>query len=139
MRSLLSKPRQRQAEGAYVIEGVRLVEEALKASIQARLVLYTSGLSARGQEIVRGFAAAGSEVDLISDQVIQSISETEASQGILAILPIHSLPIPAHLDFAIIVDNLRDPGNLGALMRTAAAGGAQADPAWPRHHRPLRT
>ena len=48
--------RARQKEGAFVVEGVRLAEEALASSWAAKLVLHSKDLSVRGQDVVRGFA-----------------------------------------------------------------------------------
>ena len=58
--------------------------------------------------------------------LLQSISETETSQGILAVLDYSQLPIPKSQNFILIPDQIRDPGNLGTLIRTAAAAGVQA-------------
>jgi TrmH family RNA methyltransferase len=57
---------------------------------------------------------------------MDSVSETEASQGILAVVAVEQ-PQPAHaLDFVLIADAVRDPGNLGTLLRTAEAAGVDA-------------
>jgi TrmH family RNA methyltransferase len=53
------------------------------------------------------------------------LSETETPQGILAVLELTQLPIPSHPNFILIPDQIRDPGNLGTLLRTAAAAGVQ--------------
>ncbi|MCL5611119.1 MAG: RNA methyltransferase [Chloroflexi bacterium] len=58
--------------------------------------------------------------------MLQSLSETETSQGILAVLEFTNLPIPDSLNFVLILDSIRDPGNLGALLRSADAAGVQA-------------
>ena len=125
-RSLMGRPKERQAAGAFVAEGVRLVEEALAAGWPFRTVLYTSALRARGLELVRKLEAQGCEVEQVSEELLNAISETETSQGLLAILECAPLPLPQRLDFVLIPDSLRDPGNLGTLLRTAAAAGVQA-------------
>ncbi|MDD5468840.1 MAG: hypothetical protein PHS96_13645, partial [Anaerolineales bacterium] len=53
-RALQSKARQRREESAYVVEGVRLVEEAYLAGRQPLLVLHSAELDERGQELVAG-------------------------------------------------------------------------------------
>ncbi|MEO7840377.1 MAG: RNA methyltransferase, partial [Anaerolineales bacterium] len=58
--------------------------------------------------------------------LMKSLSETETPQGILAVLEIIQLPIPNYLNFVLIPDQIRDPGNLGTLLRTAASAGVQA-------------
>lgn len=53
-------------------------------------------------------------------------SDTESPQGILAILQFSQSPVSNHLNFILIPDQIRDPGNLGTLLRSAAASGVQA-------------
>jgi TrmH family RNA methyltransferase len=71
----------------------------------------------------------GVDVEPVVENLFQSMTETETPQGIIAVLaldPPDSLRLPAKLDFVLIPDQIRDPGNLGTLLRTAAAGGVQA-------------
>lgn len=126
VRKLQSQARLRRAEGVFVVEGVRLVEEALRAGWTARLVLYSPGLSQRGQEAVARFVAQGAAVEAVSEEALTAASDTETPQGVLAVIERRELPLPARLDFALILDALRDPGNLGTILRTAAAAGVQA-------------
>jgi len=58
--------------------------------------------------------------------VMKSISETESPQGILAVLKFSQLPIPESPNLILIPDQIRDPGNLGTLLRSALATGVQA-------------
>lgn len=126
VRALLEKRKQRDEEHAFVVEGVRLVEEGLSAGWQPELVLFTDQLSERGQQVVRGFTGQGAEIYEIPGRLMDAITGTETPQGLLAVFAQRSLPLPEPLDFVLIADNLRDPGNLGTLLRTAAAAGAQA-------------
>jgi TrmH family RNA methyltransferase len=66
------------------------------------------------------------EVEKVESRLLQSLSETETPQGILAILEFTQLLIPNYSDFLLIPDQIRDPGNLGTLLRSAAAAGVQA-------------
>ncbi len=126
VRALLGKTRERQEQNAFVIEGVRLVEEALHSGWIFRFALFSSGLTGRGEKLVRGLEAAGMNVEEVAQDLMQSVSETETSQGVLAVIEHKVLPIPRPLDFVLILDGVRDPGNLGSLLRTAAAAGVQA-------------
>ena len=127
VRALVEKRKQREEENAFVVEGVRLVEEALSSGWQAQLVLYTPELSERGQRLVRQTAGqAGVEVVELQPRLLDSISGTENPQGILAVFTRQQISFPEPLDFVLICDTLRDPGNLGTLLRSAAAAGAQA-------------
>jgi len=125
-RNLLGRPKERRETGAFVAEGVRLVEEAFTANWTFRFVLATESLGERGKMLVASLQARGVEVELVVDNLMQSVSETETSQGILAVLENSPLAIPSDLSFILIPDFIRDPGNLGTLLRTAAAAGVQA-------------
>jgi len=126
VRALLGRPKERRETEAFVVEGVRLVEEAVKANWQFQFVLFSDGLSERGKELVKTLSTNQIEVEETSGDLLQNLSETETPQGILAVLQLSNLPIPDSPNFVLIPDQIRDPGNLGTLLRTAAAAGAQA-------------
>jgi RNA methyltransferase, TrmH family len=123
VRSLLGRSKDRLEIGAFIAEGVRLVEEALVAGWQIRFVLAGESLTERGRALVAKLQLERVEVEIVTDTIIQTVGETETSQGILAVLENSQLPIPRSISFALILDQIRDPGNLGTLLRTAAAAG----------------
>lgn len=124
--SLLGRSKERREAGAFVAEGVRLLEEVRSSGWPSRFVLYSDGLSERGHALVRQLRAAGADVEEVSADLMQSVSETDAPQGLLAVLEERDLPLPPAPDFLLIPDRIRDPGNLGALIRSAGAAGVQA-------------
>lgn len=126
VRGLQSSSRERRAEGVFVVEGVRLTEEALAAGWEARLVLYSDELSERGRAAVDEFAQRGAPVEAAMPGVLRAAGDTETPQGVLVVLAHQPLPLPESLDFVFVPDGVRDPGNLGTMLRTAAAAGAQA-------------
>jgi TrmH family RNA methyltransferase len=83
-------------------------------------------LNERGWELVNRMGAKGIRVEQVNAGLLNSLSATESSQGILAVLEYSELPLPPKLDFVLVLDQLRDPGNLGTLLRSAAAAGVQA-------------
>ncbi len=121
VRALQARSRNRNDARAFVVEGVRLVEEALKANWEARLIFYTDDLSQRGHEIVDAYRQSNVEVVPISPEVMRAASDTQTPQGILAVLPMSQVLPPADLNFVLLLDNVRDPGNMGTLLRTALA------------------
>jgi len=126
IRALQGRTKERREANAFVVEGVRLVEEAEIRDWRIRFALYDNTLSKRGRSLVERLTSRVVEVEEISESLMQSLSETETPQGILAVLEISNLPISNSLDFILIPDQIRDPGNLGTLLRTAAAAGVQA-------------
>jgi len=126
VRALLGRAKERREAGAFVVEGVRLVEEAERGGWEFRFALYDESLNDRGKLIIEGLTVRSIEVDEVSQRVMKSLSETETPQGILAVLELKQLPITNSPDFLLIPDQVRDPGNLGTLLRTGAAAGVQA-------------
>lgn len=126
VRALQARARERRQEGAFVVEGVRLVEEALASEWETILVLYTEEAGARALAAARAFAGRCVTVETVTPAVMAACSDTDTPQGILAVLRWQNLPLPERLDFILIADGVRDPGNLGTILRTAAAAGASA-------------
>jgi TrmH family RNA methyltransferase len=126
LHKLQSQAKARREEGAFVVEGVRLAEEALHAGWPALLVLHTEQLGPRAQAVIAGFAERGVPVETATEAVLKAASDTETPQGLIVALKLQPLPLPPKLDFVLIPDGVRDPGNLGTLLRTAAAAGVQA-------------
>jgi RNA methyltransferase, TrmH family len=126
IRALQGRAKERREAGVFVVEGIRLVEDAVISNWRFRFALFDETLNERGMEQVEGLRSRGVDVEEVSASLMKSISETETPQGILAVLELAQLPIPNHPDFILIPDQIRDPGNLGTLLRTAAAAGVQA-------------
>ena len=126
VRALLGRSKERRESGAFVIEGVRLVEEAVHSHWGIQFALYDDTLNERGKLLVESLKSGGVEVNVISESLMNSLSETETPQGILAVIELNQLPITNYPNFILILDQIRDPGNLGTLLRTAAAAGVQA-------------
>lgn len=124
IRSLQGRAKTRRKENAFLVEGVRLFEEVVSAKWKIRFVLYDRSLSERGRELLQFLEDV--EIEEVDSVLLKSVSDTENSQGILALLDNSPLPMPNSPDFLLILDKIRDPGNLGTLIRTAAAAGVDA-------------
>jgi TrmH family RNA methyltransferase len=125
-RSLGSRSKERRAKRAFLAEGVRLLEEALAADWPFRYVLYSDKLSERGRDLIQRVRRRNIEAEQVPPRLLDSISDTSTSQGVVAVLEHKLLPIPRGLDFLLILDAIREPGNVGTLLRTAAGAGVQA-------------
>jgi TrmH family RNA methyltransferase len=115
----------RAREGRLLLEGVRLIEDALEAGAVPAFALVDGSPEAqvRSTPLRAQLEAHGVPVFDVDPSLWSDLAQTEASQGVLAVVPVPALPIPADLGLVLIVDGLRDPGNLGTLLRTAAAAG----------------
>lgn len=119
----LSRRKTRQEEGRFVVEGVRLTEEALRAHARPEFLFYTAEVGERGQKLVERLHAVGVACLEVTPGVMRFCSETETPPGLLVVLPIPALSQPRRPTLCLVADALRDPGNLGTLLRTAAAAG----------------
>jgi len=126
IKALLARKKDRQEQRLFVIEGLRLVQDACIAGVVPRTVLAAPGLPPQGEKLVLECYRRGAQVDEVTWNVLQVLTDTENSQGILAVVPFLEAPVPARLTFAVLADTIRDPGNLGSILRSAAAAGAQA-------------
>lgn len=126
VRALSGRAKERRDAGAFIAEGTRLVEEAAISDWKFRFALYDDSLNERGKSLVKDLQSRDVECEMISANLMKSLSETETPQGILAVLSLTELLIPESPNFIFIPDQIRDPGNLGTLLRSACAANVQA-------------
>ena len=126
VRELLAHSRARREQGAYVIEGIRLLEEAWQAGIQPSGVFFSADLNPRGMVLVEEMRLAGFVTEEVEFSLLKRVSDTEHSQGLLAVLPYRAVDLPLNANFCLILDAIRDPGNMGTILRTACAAGVQS-------------
>jgi TrmH family RNA methyltransferase len=122
----LYRRRVRHRERHFVIEGLRLVEEALKAGVVPVLAFFTPDLSGsqRGRKLLAVTEDLPGECFVVTDKVMRALSDTVSPQGILAVVPFIELPLPENPWLVLVVDRVRNPGNLGTILRSAEAAGA---------------
>jgi RNA methyltransferase, TrmH family len=122
--------RGRERRGLALVEGIRLVEEALVAKTAVRHALASPALEAtpRGRALKAALVRAGHPVESVSERVFDGLAATEHSQGVLAVIEPPRWRLeqlrPAPRAPALILDAVQDPGNVGTLVRTAFALGA---------------
>ncbi len=121
----LKRRRVRYREGRFFVEGVRLVKDAWEAGITPAFVFYGPDLMDRPEvrTLLSAMQAAGVPCLAVSDRVLRAVSDTVTPQGIVAVLPMPEMRPPARSDLVLILDGVRDPGNLGAILRVAAGAG----------------
>ena len=110
----LADKKYRKLTGQYVIEGARLVADALK----------------HGAKIVSVYVRESNSADysfenqtVVSDRVFAKMCETVNSQGVLAVVEQRKSDLTKPTGNCLVLDGLQDPGNVGTLIRTAVACG----------------
>ena len=121
----LSRRDRRAAERAFVVEGVRAVRDALETGAVPRLILLREG----NEHLLSDLPVpAGVAPRVVTTRLFDRLSDVQTPQGVLAVFPFPDLePDPGDAaPLILVLDRLRDPGNLGTLLRAAAAAGVSA-------------
>ncbi|MFQ5612860.1 MAG: TrmH family RNA methyltransferase [Anaerolineae bacterium] len=130
----LSQRKHRQRQGRFLVEGLQLIGMALEAGHKPLEAFYCreqfQGEAAPA--LLAHLAEGGAELLPVSPPVMRGLAERDAPQGLVVTFPLFETPLDAlelsaepSPSLVLILDRLQDPGNLGALIRTADAAGAR--------------
>jgi TrmH family RNA methyltransferase len=117
-------------DGCAAIEGVKVIEEAIRSGLRFRAVLFADSAEQRVEKLLPQISSH-TEVLALPDEVFASATDTETPQGVAALVrwPAFSLDEvlgEAEEPVLLGVIGIQDPGNLGTIMRSAEAFGAAA-------------
>lgn len=127
LRRLVRRASLREAERAFVLEGARVVAEALDAGAPLEAVYVASGADGVGPLLLRALDA-GVRVHELGPGVLERVAGTVTPQPVLAVSAFLDVPLDDVLgaDLVVVCVDVRDPGNAGTVLRTAEAAGAGA-------------
>ena len=116
----LAQKKYRDEQNEFIIEGIKMIEEAVKENAKIKMVVVCEELNQGPipKEIL--YKIAKEKIVYVSDKVFKSLTDVNSPQGILAIVEKSSKnEIDFSKDLYLILDNIQDPGNMGTILRTA--------------------
>lgn len=124
------REKQHRQPDRFLIEGHHLLEMAIASGTEIVRVFFTTEYSSKNDIFLGQISKNGAELIETTDYILSKISDTETPQGIVALaryktLQLDELRLKAD-PLIVITDGIQDPGNLGTIIRTSDAAGADA-------------
>ena len=127
----LDMRKERKETGLFVAEGASILITARQHGFQPQTLVYQTnmGQTAVHRELISDALNAGSDVLEVSEAVLSKLASKENPQAMLGVfeqrwMPISELSTPKQDACWLALEEVRDPGNLGTIIRTADATGA---------------
>ena len=109
----------------FFLEGVRLCSDAAESGVRIKRCFFTENAREKNSERVSEVIECAENAYLISDEIAQKLSDTKSPQGVFAVcaMPSEEGFTPKEGKRYVALENIQDPSNLGAIVRTAEALG----------------
>ncbi len=114
----LKLSKNRKKEGLFVVEGERIVKEALASDFEIFALVLSKSFFDRGNDL-----GDFSQGILVSDEIFSSLCDTKSPQGILCVLKAKENDWENYGDIVLALEDVQDPSNVGTIIRTADAFG----------------
>lgn len=125
---LQKQPKYRRSQSLFVAEGLKMLTEAAEKGSLVKIYISESVIQKKHGSLAK--ICKEYPYETVSDKIFQQISDTVTTQGILGIVKQPSYNIKSILEdkrhMWLLLDDIRDPGNLGTIMRTAEGAGMSA-------------
>ncbi len=119
----LKEKKYRDEEGMFLIEGAKIVEEAILENALVKYIFVCDELKdSNSDELLKKIELVSNEREIItvSKKVFEEISDVKNPQGIAAVISKNNnKEIDLTQDFFLLLDGIQDPGNIGTIIRTA--------------------
>lgn len=123
----LHRARERQEQGLFLLEGTHLLEEAIATHCPLAVLCYTSDWQEHHPDLWQQAIPLVQRLELVSPEVLRAIATTVEPDGVVAAVErvaAHPATLPI-TTLGLVLETIQDPGNLGTLIRTAAAAGVE--------------
>jgi len=120
----LKEKRFRIKEEKFLLEGLRLVEEAIKAKVMIENIIINEKVKDKilFEDYIKTFDER--KIVIMDNKLFLQITQTENPQGIVAVVKNKEGKLDVNGSFYVVCDKVQDPGNLGTIIRTSHAAGA---------------
>lgn len=125
--SLCSSAQVRREQGFFVVEGARLCSDAVHSGIAVKILFYTAQAGEKYEPYIQKIASVAEQVYLVEPHVAELLSDTKTPQGVFCVCEMRGETfeigrIDSTLHY-LALENIQDPANLGAVLRTGEALG----------------
>lgn len=139
----LHRARDRREQGLFLLEGTHSLATALAADYALTTLCCTEQWQARYPDLWQRASQSSVRIEQVSPEVLRAIATTVEPDGVVATLKRTAISKPAFTRLGVVLETLQDPGNLGTIIRTVAAAGAEGillsrDSVEPDHPKVLR-
>ncbi len=128
----LHRAKERQKQDCFLIEGTHLLEEACSTRWPLQVVCHTEDWQRSYPEVWKQAAQQAQRTELVNEAILEAIATTAHPDGVVATAGRRSsrqtLSEAGPMSLGLAIETLQDPGNLGTIIRTAAA--ANVDGLW---------
>ncbi len=122
----LQQTKYRRSQQQFLLEGTHLLLEACAAGWPLDLVCFTPEWQAKqSAHLLAQLEQPQTRLEVVSETVMQAIATTVTPDGVVAIAQACPSPGLTFKSLGLVLENIQDPGNLGTMIRTVAAAGAE--------------
>lgn len=119
----LHSAKERRQQGVFLLEGTHLLEEACAVNYDLVTLFCTPEWLTLHQQLWQLASQKAEKAEIVSPEIIKAIATTVQPDGVVATAKLNYSQIPL-AGLALALETVQDPGNLGTMIRTAAAAGA---------------
>ncbi len=121
----LHQAKHRQRQSQVLLEGTHLVTEALATQQTLIVVCHTQAWQEKNPQLSASLSSHAQRIELVSPEVLAALATTQTPDGIIATID-RPPPQAIHLQsLGLVLESIQDPGNLGTIIRTAAAANVE--------------
>ncbi|MGQ0442237.1 MAG: TrmH family RNA methyltransferase [Methylophilaceae bacterium] len=125
LKKLADNARERRAEGKTLLDGVHLIEAYMQAFGEPELLVVPEGKSSlEATNLMQHLADVNTL--MFPTLMFAELTPVASSTGIMALVKTPHIPLSETASFALFLEDIQDPGNLGSMLRTALGAGVQA-------------